>query len=142
MQYSGRQQRYNSNEQDMTPVSPTPSIFFLTLPFCLHPPLVLLLRITLHLLFLRTILPLLGQGVHLGVLPAPSMFPPPFPTGGDHHSRRPLVCPSLVHKQAGKCLPSTALVKQKLLVPAEVLAKYPKLLVKNKAPTLGMELAR
>ena len=57
-------------------------------------------------------------------------------------SDRSVVCPRLVHKQASKHLPSSSIARQKLVPPAEVIAKCPKLLVVNKAPTLVMKLAQ
>ena len=65
-----------------------------------------------------------------------------LPIRGGQGSGRPLICPRLVHRQADKCLPSMAAVKQKLLSPAEVIAKYPKSLVANKVPMLAMKLAQ
>ena len=95
--------------------------------------------VALHPLFL---LPSLILYLTSGVLLAPNIVPPTLQVMGGKGSGRPLTCPKLVHKQADKCLPSTAVVKQKLLSPAVVIAKYAELLVANKAPTLAMKLAR
>ena len=73
-------------------------------------------------------------------IPAPTL--PHFSTSGESSSGRPVVCPRLVHKQTSKCLPSAAIVSTKLVLPSEVIARYPKLLVAKKAPTLAVKLAR
>ena len=136
LQYPDRQQRYSSDEQDVTPVRSAPSTSLFRTPT----------QSSYSPSFSTPVSSAEPHSVpHLssGVLPAPSMVPPTtHQVIGGQGSGRPLTCPKLVHKQADKCLPSTAVVKQKLLSPAVVIAKYPKLLVANKAPTLAMKLAR
>ena len=141
LQYPDRQQMYNSNEQDMTPIRSAPSVSLLHTPTqsSFSPSVTVEDHSTPVSSAEPHSVPHLSS---VGVVPAPSMLPPTLPIVGGQGSGRPLMCPRLVHKQADKCLPSTAVVKQKLLSPAEVIGKYPKLLVANKAPTLAMKLAR
>ena len=140
LQYPDTQSRYSSDDQDVTPIRSAPSSSLFRTPtqssyMYMYSPS----RTTPSV---PSAEPHSVPHLSSGVLPAPSMVPPSLQVMGGQGSGRPLTCPKLVHKQADKCLPSTAVVKQKLLSPAVVIAKYPKLLVANKAPTLAMKLAR
>ena len=65
-------------------------------------------------------------------------FPPPLP----YHTSPVAKCNPVKPKKNANNLPSAAIIKEALISPSQAFAKYHKLLVVSKAPTLATKLAR
>ena len=149
LQYAGRQQDDNLKASCMTPVAPTPSISLL------HTPTPPSCRSSLQHTLTATSSPAVtldnpytpsvpsspAPYYSVGVGSAPSMTTPARPVCDDG-AHQPPMCPRLIHRQPDRCLPSESVTSPQLLPAVEVMAKYPKLLVANKVPTLAVKLAR